>query len=497
MIRHVLVILGIFILAASCRKDLVFEHKKVNLVFSEDTIFLDTVFATIGSSTRILKVKNPTSDNIYISNVRLAKGNASFYRMNVNGASTKNISDVELLGNDSLYIFIEVTADVAGATELLYTDSIIFTTEGNQQDVDLVTLAKDAYFHLPNKVLTIPQDPPNQDIKIPYRILPCNEVWTADKPHVVYGYAVVDSLCTLTMQPGTEVHFHNGSGLWVYRGGKLLIDPDKNGNIDNPVVIQGDRLEPYYENIPGQWGGVLGGIFIMDYSYGNEINNAVIKNANIAIRVDSTDEDNQNLKITNSFILNNSRVGLYGGFSNIEAENLVVANSGLYCFYGLGGNYSFLHSTFANYWTQSARSTPAVGLANFFQDGVGNSYVRDLENAYFGNCIVYGNSISEFGLAESSNGVFNYQFNYGLLKLDEDPFDNSYDITDPEYFSDCIFNQDPHFVDPYQNNYELDTLSAAMDEAGAADAALVPLDIKGMARSFNNLPDIGAYERYE
>jgi len=498
MKRFLIIGFGVFILAFGCRKERIFESKPVNLVFSQDTIFLDTVFSTIGSSTRILKVKNPTEDNISISNVRLGRGNASFYRMNVNGASTKNISEVEILAQDSIYIFIEVTADVAGSTELLYTDSIIFTTQNNVQNVQLVTLARDAHFYLPNRVLTIPQPAPYPDIKIPYRVLTCNDIWTNDKPHVVYGYAVVDSACSLTIEPGTEVHFHQGSGLWVYRGGQLLIDPNENGDVEsNPVIFQGDRLEPAYEDIPGQWGGILGGVFIMQGSYGNEINNCIIKNSNTALRVDSTDSQNQNLKIKDSFVMNNSRVAMYGGFSNIVAENVVFANNGLYSFFALGGNYNFRHCTFANYWNQGSRNTPSVGLSNFFEDAFGNKTVREIENAYFGNCIIYGNAFSEFGVSKASSGDLNYKFVNGLMKIEKNPIDNSYDVKDPNFFLDCIYNQDPEFMDFSNFDFALDTLSPAMDAGNTTDGSIVPFDILKVSRDFNGTPDIGAYERYE
>ena len=43
----------------------------------------------------------------------------------------------------------------------------------------------------------------------------------------------------------------------------------------------------------------------------------------------------------------------------------------------------------------------------------------------------------------------------------------------------------------------LDTLSPAMDMGNLQDGSLVPLDIQGKLRSFNGLPDLGAYERIE
>ncbi len=488
---------GLLLLTFGCRKEQIFVSNTVDLQFSADTIFLDTVFTTIGSSTRALKVKNPTSDNLLITNVRLGNGSSSFYRMNVNGTSTKNMSDVEILANDSIYIFIEVTADVGGATSLLYTDSIIFTTAGNVQNVQLVTLAKDAYFYLPNAVLNIPNDP-FSPIQVPYRRLDCDDVWSNDKPHVVYGYGLVPENCSLTILPGTEVHFHAGSGLLIDEGAQLLIDPNEAGDVEsNPVVLQGDRLEPDYENIAGQWGGLFGGIFFVRGSTGNVINSAIIKNSNIALRVDSTDAANQNLKIKNSYVMNNSRVGIYGGFANIQAENVVLANNGLYSFFALGGNYNFLHCTFANYWNSSSRNTPSIGLTNFFENANGDNDIREIENAYFGNCIVYGNNRSEFGVAKLEGGDLNYKFANGLMRLDKDPDDNSYDVQDPNLFLDCIFNSDPNFMDEYSYDYQLDTLSPAMDVGNTVDGALVPFDILKLSRDFNGLPDLGAYERYE
>jgi len=36
-----------------------------------------------------------------------------------------------------------------------------------------------------------------------------------------------------------------------------------------------------------------------------------------------------------------------------------------------------------------------------------------------------------------------------------------------------------------------------MDRANLIDGAQVPLDIKGQFRSFNGIPDLGAFERVE
>jgi predicted neuraminidase len=69
------------------------------------------------------------------------------------GGTGKFFKNVEILANDFLYVFVEITADVADAnpTDFLYTDQILFDAGTNQQTVDLVTLIKDAVFLFPDR----------------------------------------------------------------------------------------------------------------------------------------------------------------------------------------------------------------------------------------------------------------------------------------------------------------------------------------------------------
>ena len=148
---------------SSCRQDFEFQaSKNGDLTFSKDTVYLDTVFKNIGSSTYTLKVYNKTNEDIEIPTVQLAKGQNSKYRMTVDGMTGDNnriFHNVELLAKDSLFIFIETTADVADAnpTDFLYTDQIKFGTETDFQKVELVTLIQDAYFIYPDRI----QNPDN------------------------------------------------------------------------------------------------------------------------------------------------------------------------------------------------------------------------------------------------------------------------------------------------------------------------------------------------
>tara|TARA_B100001250_G_scaffold109359_1_gene92352 strand:+ start:612 stop:1061 length:450 start_codon:yes stop_codon:yes gene_type:complete len=106
------------IICSSCDNDFDFEISSGNLSFSKDTVYLDTVFTNIGSSTYNLKVYNNSNDNILIPNINLGNGENSYYRLNVDGIygsdsnAGKYFENIELLANDSLYIFIETTVDI-------------------------------------------------------------------------------------------------------------------------------------------------------------------------------------------------------------------------------------------------------------------------------------------------------------------------------------------------------------------------------------------------
>ena len=121
---------------ASCRDDFHFEPSSgTELAFSKDTIYLDTIFSNIGSSTYNLRVYNKSNKDIKIPSIRLNKGENSNFRLMVDGMAGKSFENVELLANDSLFIFVETTVDIKQQTngkEFLYTDEILFQS-GSQR----------------------------------------------------------------------------------------------------------------------------------------------------------------------------------------------------------------------------------------------------------------------------------------------------------------------------------------------------------------------------
>lgn len=457
-----------------CRQDENFNNDPdFRLSFSADTIFFDTVFSTVGSITIPFRVYNTSNDYINISSIRVAGLNNSAFRINVNGMSGTQFSDVEIGPDDSMYVFAEVTVDPGNVNNpFVIEDSVEFVVNGNQQSVRLVAWGQDAYFHYP--------DHPETEFLPAYSIV--SGTWTNDKPHVVYGYAVVDEDCTLVVQPGTQIFMHNDAVLWVYDGGSLKM----NGALDNEITVQGDRLDDFYRDLPGMWGK----IWLSAGSVDNEIHYAIIKNGRIGVHVDTLGaSSNPTLTMSNTIIDNMSTAAFLAQGSYVKAENCVFGSAGYYSVVlNIGGNYDFRHCTIGNYWSEGTRNTPALVLNNYYKDINGNYQIRDLTNAFFGNCIIYGSNEEELLFDKYPTlGVFNFSFDHCLLKTTES-------ITQSG-FSSCVRNADPVFTDPAIADFSLGTGSAAIDRGDAVITGTIVTDILGNTRIVGTAPDAGAFEK--
>lgn len=505
---YTLLILGSILFVSSCRKDFNAVASSGNLTFSKDTVYLDTVFTNIGSSTYTLKVYNKSGEDINIPTVKLANGENSNYRLNVDGIPGKSFEDVQILANDSIFVFIETTLDIQTLantdTQFLYTDKILFDTGNNQQDVDLVTLVQDAVFLYPEQfqdgtteTLILGQDENGNNIEIEGFYLDDTELhFTNEKPYVIYGYAAVPSNKTLQIDPGARIHFHADSGIIVANNASIKANgaPSLDAELqEGEIIFEGDRLEPEFSDVPGQWGT----IWCTDGSTDNEFSFATIKNGLIGISMDNNDGD-RTLTLKNVQIYNNAIDGLRIKTGNVYGENVVISNSGqssLSCL--LGGTYIFKHCTFSNYWSNSFRSFPTVQITNAVQ-GENILFISDLLQANFENCIVYGSEQKEVSLYSEEGASFNFNFKNSLIRF-EDPngdfADNpNYNFDNPVLFSNCIFNQDPKFKNTSSNDFNIESGTSGADGIGDPTvASQVPLDLNLISRNLN-APDAGAYE---
>lgn len=469
-----LVLLGFAIL--SCERDDFSSSPSITLNFSADTVLFDTVFTAIGSSTHYLKVYNRSKSDVRISSIRLAGGESSCYRINVDGMSGYTFEDVPLRSKDSLFIFVEVTVDpTLQDAPLLIPDSIVFNTNGNVQDVKLVAWGQDV--HLLNA-----------------RVIENDTIFLPDKPYLIYDYLLVKPDVELRITQGVKLYFHNSAQLVV--AGTLTVD----GDAENPVTFEGDRLERYYSDKAGQWGG----IWLYAGSRNNSIRWAAVKNSIIGLMVDTCVTANApTLTMSHTRIENSSYIGLLARGSKIVADNCLVANTAnVTIALTLGGAYQFYHCTFANYWGDYMfREGPILLLNNYYRyqlvdDGPYYTEPRDLTEASFYNSIIYGSVSNELSVDNSVDGSvvdaqMNYFFQDCILKVS-----SGFDLSDESRFKN-VLKLDPKFKDPYGHIYLLDTLSPARSLADIAIAGQFPVDLNNYNRLSDGFPDLGAFERQE
>jgi hypothetical protein len=492
-----LLFIGIIISFSSCRTDFATIASNGNLGFSKDTVYLDTVFSTIRSSTYSLKVYNRSKSDITIPSIKLGKGLNSKYRMTVDGMQGnqgKSFDNVTLLAKDSLYIFIETTAKSSDAnpTDFLYTDQIQFDSGANLQKVELVTLIKDAILLYPKRFSdgtteTLPIG--NQKIYgfylDPNDPVNGNELhFTKQKAYVIYGYAAVPSGKTAIFDAGSRVYFHENSGLLVGANASINVNGSTSttNNIENEVVFEGDRISPDFTDVPGQWGSV----WLADGSTNNKFDHLTIKNATIGILIQNN--DGTTVQIKNTQIYNSTNYGILAQTAKISGENIAINNAGLAslaCTYG--GDYTFAHCTFNNNWNSSSQA--AVLINNYFLGAIPE--VKNLTSATFNNCIIYGSYSNEMILSKKTGAAFAYQFNNCLLKFDSSSNIPEYQFNnDAAHYNAIILNKDPKFLNINLNKLNIDATSAAFAKGNSA--YLIPVDILGIPRTLP--PDLGAYQ---
>lgn len=492
MVKNIFFFIILSLLFISCKKEFFNEGTGGQLSFSNDSIIFDTVFTSVGSITKTFKVFNRNDYAVKVNDIELVNAsNLGVYRINIDGEPIEDFSYVSIPAQDSIFMFVEATINPNSGNPLpfLVSDSIRFSTETFTQYVELVAYGQNANFHTaePQDIIIITTE--NDTIIPSYYSINQNTTWTNDLPHVVYGYVIIEAGYELTIEAGSNVYFHNNSGIIVGNplftdnsGGKITVL----GELGNEVTFQGDRLDEYYKDAPGQWDK----IWISSGSFDNTINYAVIRNSTIGVQADTLGSTTiPTLKISNTIIDNASDIGIFAQGSSIEAKNNLITNSGRYSLVlNIGGNYDFNHCTFADFHQFGNRSTPSILINNYYEDINSNIQPRNLENARFTNCIFSGSLSNELSLQEDLGADFNYMFDHCLLKLHPDS-----SLSDLNQSNSLKIDSDVDvFEDIQSNNFELSDNSIAINKGKVTNNLS---DILEMLR--DDSPDLGAYEKLD
>ena len=481
-LRHIILILSIFlVLGASCKKNgQINPDSNLKLEFSADTVLFDTVFTSLGSATHQLKIYNKHSDDLKISSIRLMGGDASPFRINLDGEHATEFYDKIIPAKDSLYTFLRVTINPNDLnTPFVVEDELEFITNGNTQSIKLLAWGQNVNYIVADKTVTL------GGVVYPYHIVADSlqtTVWTSERPYVIYGWALINSYGTLKIEAGTKVYCHQGSGIFSWSDGQLIID----GTAEEPVIIQGDRLEAYYKDMPGQWEQIL----MMDGRAGadHRISHAIIRNGSIGLNCQSSLKVTEcALRIDNTIIENQSGYGLFSILYPVEAKNFVITNCGYANFWAFGGDYRFVHGTIANFWNlnEHDNNKNAVVVQNYALDGNNEIFYYPF-HMEMDNCIVYGEQKDEFKTTFGPDADSTYIFDHCLIK-------SEHYNGNMAGFHHCIFNLNPYFANPMAADCHIDSIASPVIGTGnPLFGNEIPYDLDGVSRI--GTPDMGAYQ---
>ncbi len=450
----VVLISAVFICSCEPEEEKVTGNGNLSLTFSTDTVVFDTVLTAKKSLTKRFRIYNPNSQAIRLSDIRLGKGADSDYSVIINGKMSTSIQDEVLFGRDSLLVLVDVTIDPQDDnTPYLVKDSVVVEWNGNSEHVKLVAWGQDAHY-IRSAVI-------------------CDEVWTKDRPYVIYDLALVDSLCTLTVEAGANIYMDNDASLFIQGSLHIL------GDSGNHVTIRNTRFDENYLIAPGQWDG----LYFLEGSQDNLIRYADIENGQIGLRVGTPDEDTAyDVEVSHSTIRHMSVAGILAYSSDIYAYNVQIYNVNQYLVANfLGGNYTYEHCTFANNAGYFLNDDPLFVFSDNVEVGSGEVLVDDfyLEMT---NSIVWGRGEEVLNYGYSGNANFELRLSNNIIKS----------ATELEANFTSTANDYPGFANPLAFDFSLDSLAFARDmgtDIGITD------DLLGMPRDAN--PDIGAFERID
>jgi len=450
-------LLLIFFFASACRKgERITTDANARLNIENGKLLFDTIFTSIGSTTKRIKIVNQNSDAVKVSEIRLAGGTTSAFSLNINGESTLNKSDLIINGQDSINLFVKVTINPNTQNlAFLVQDSIILNTNGNRQVIQLSAYGQNAIF--------ITESAIGSDI-----------TWTKSLPYIISGTLTIKNGASLTIQPGVKVYFHKDANLNVE--GNLLV----NGTVAEPVLFCSDRLEKLYRDEPGQWKG----IFLKPNGNGL-IKNATIKNASVGITSDSLSSNiNPKLILSNSTIKNMQVAAYIGYHSELLAFNNLMYNCGNYLIYAVGGgNYTLKQNTFAGYNLNFPRKTAALSFSDYLSANTYNNLKLDIINN-----IIWGSLTNELDIQKKTPAMVQLNLWNNLIRCTNNSYNNNGNI----------LNTDPLFTDKDLENFEVSANS--MIRKKGYDLSNDPYytnylskDIKGNVRIFPST--LGSYDK--
>ncbi len=449
------------IITACEESDKFSSDSSLKLEFSADTLRFDTVFTTIPSPMQRVKVYNRNNNSISFESIELVNASTSGFRINVDGQSGTKFEDVDLLRKDSIYIMVDAKLNETKGTNILVEDAISLKWNGNTEYIRLGAYGVNVEVW-DNKLIST------------------NTRLSAEK-----GYYIKNSL---TINEGVTLEVEAGATFYLDKQASITINGTivAKGTPQKPITFRTHRFDMLernilYDNASGQWQGITVGA----NSFDNIFENVRIRGSYQGLNFLPSTPKQQKATLINTIVHNTAEFGIKAVNAKIDAVNCQVSNSRGSLLNLIGGDYSFLHCTIANYYRWHARNNSSV-LLNEEDKGVKYKF----EKCDFKNSIIVGSMQTELGIYVNEAAPFS--FNNCLIQA-------LYPSEDVR-FKKTIWNTDSPFLfknlnenQRYIYSFELIEGSAAINTANAEFAKYAPLDLRGVSRTTNK-PDIGAYE---
>lgn len=454
--------------SASCMSDESFTTSSNHLlVYSHDTVSVDTVFSNVSSSTRSFWVYNKSGEGIKLANVKLAGGNQNGFRVNVDGVylgqtAGYQVNNLEVRNGDSLRVYVEFTAPSTTQHEpQLCQDDLVFKLgSGVEQKVHLAAWAWEA-------------------LKLKNLVIDKDTLLSTSTPLIVYGKISVNKGATFRISGGTSLYFHDGAGIDVK--GTLLCEGRKGAE----VLMRGDRLDRMFDYLPydrvsGQWDG----LHFYSESVNNRLQYVELHGANTGVQCDSK----SSLVIEHSTIHNSKGYGVSAQLAHLKLSDSQLSNSLNDCLLIDGGRVNVQGCTIAQFYPFDSARGYALNLSN--SSGPLEEFTCD-------NSLITGYAKDVVSGSNHKTTAFNYRFSSCLLRTVEPSAENSSRYVDVQYenVDDTIASGKKNFIKVDERNlaYDFHLASSSLANNKGDKSKASSTDRTGMLRE--ERPDIGAYER--
>lgn len=468
----------------ACQQGIISDDPTLRLAFSHDTVLFDTVFTTMGSSTKQVMVYNPNKNAVHIDRVSMREG--KHFRINLDGENNLDqLRDITLRGGDSLFLFIRTYIDPLNENSPVFIeDDIAFGMNGNTQKINLQAYGQD--------IVKIQG-------KDGLKVYPQDLILTSRKPYLMYDTVAVGG--NLIIEAGATIYMHTGAMIYAY--GNVTAQGEK----DAPITIRSDRTDRLFDSVPyrmasGQWDGIYL-VHVKETpttTYQLDYVNILSGSIGLYVYSEATGAPLPKLNLTNSRIHNHSIYGLV--LQNVDATvvNCEISNCASYCVYLAGGKHDFVHNTIASYY-----GYPYTDMnlhQNIFADDVAAVYINNLSKnmaktvSSFSNCIITGGREKSLMVATPLPDYYEGRFEGNYLRCDS--LDEAF-AKNNVYASDsdsCVFRNIYYLYKEYHYyDFRLDSLSPARGIGDSIAALEYPTDRVGIRRK--QRPDAGCYEYVE